>query len=82
MLEIASAISEQARALFGGSGLFYTILFAGSVAGLGIFSVAVSVILFLVGLAAMMFMGISLISTITYILIVIIGLLVVWRVKS
>jgi len=82
IIEEASAFIQEAKALFGRSGLFYTALFAGSVAALGVFSPAVSVIMFLVGLGAMMFMGINLISTIVYILIVIIGLMVVWRLKS
>ncbi len=80
--EVVSRFQRQAKDLFLSSGLFYTILFAGSVAGLGIFSIAVSVILFIVGLGGMIFMGISLVNTTVYILIVIMGMLVVWRVKT
>lgn len=82
VMEVANALQQQAKALFGRSGLFYTLIFAGSIAGLGLYSMAVAVIGFLAGLASMMFMGISFISITTYILFVIIGLFVVWRVKS
>lgn len=82
VMEIVALIARQAKDLFGSSGLFYTILFAGSVAGLGIFSIATSVIMFLVGLGAMFFMGISYVTTLIYVLIVIMGLIVIWKVRT
>ena len=82
IMEILGKVARKAKDLFGKSGLFYTILFAGSVAGLATFSPAVSVIMFLVGLGSMFFMGISFVSTIVYMLIVIIGMLVIWKLKT
>lgn len=80
--EVYNKVIEQAQDIFGKSGMFYTIMFAGSVAGLGMFSIATAVILFIAGLAAMMFMGVGYIQLGVYVTIIIMGILVVWRVRQ
>ena len=80
--EILSGFLREAKDIFGRSGMFYTIIFAGTSAGLGIFHPAAAIIMFLAGLMGMLFMGIGFINMTVYILIMIVGSLVIWRLRS
>jgi len=81
-LTIINSYIKQAKDIFGKTSLFYTILFAGAIAGLGVANIAASIMLFIIGLGAMMLAGFSFINTGVYMMIVIGGLLVIWRLRT
>ncbi len=81
-LGILGGFIKTAKDLFGRTSLFYTMLFAGSVAGLGIANISVAIVMFVLALGGMMIAGFSFINLGVYIVIVILGLLVIWRLKT
>lgn len=81
-LESLNYLKEQFLARIGGNGLFLSVIFAGTTAGLGLANPAIAIVLFLAGLSSMIFIGFSAISIATFVTISILGFLVIWRIRG
>lgn len=82
ILQVGKDLAVTFQEQIGNNGLFLTIMFAGTMAGLGIASPAISVLMFIVGLLGMVVMGFALINIVVYFIIVILGITVIWRLKN
>ena len=81
-LTVFTGIVEQLRNVWGTQGIFFTILVAGVLASLGaVVSPAAAIIMFLVGLGITAFFGMSLISVSFLIIFLIIGGIIIFKMK-
>lgn len=81
-LEKSNELKDKFLGLIGDNGLFLSILFAGTTAGLGLANPAIAVVLFLTGLMSMIFIGFGAIPISFFFTICIFGFLVIWRLRG
>jgi|3_EtaG_2_1085321.scaffolds.fasta_scaffold00988_17 hypothetical protein len=74
--------ADTVLSTFKSSGVFLSIIFAGTIASLGLASPGISIAMFLVGLLGIVFFGFAPLSITIYISIAIIGGIIIYRLKS
>ncbi len=82
-LNILTGITRQLKDIWGGQGVFFTILVAGVIGGLGmIVSPAVGIIMFLVSLLVVNFFGMTILSGTIYGFFILVGIFIIWKMKQ
>lgn len=79
---IGKTIANNFKGLMGDGGLYLTIMFAGTAAGLGAFNPAVAIIMYLAGLAVMGFTGFGVINLVVFFSFLIFGLMIIWKLRT
>ncbi len=81
-LQIFTGVVHQFKAIWGSQGIFFTILIAGTLGGLGaVISPAVGIIMFLVGIAIASFLGMSIISMVFLAFLILAAAVIIFKMK-
>ena len=81
-LQIFTGVVRQFKAIWGSQGIFFTILIAGTLGGLGaVISPAVGIIMFLVGIAIASFLGMSIISMVFLAFLILAAAILIFKMK-
>lgn len=81
-LEIDEGFRNEAKNTLGRLGVLMTLIFSGTAAGLAAFQPAAAIMLYLVALGIMVFSGFTLINISVFVTFAIVGIAIVWRLKS
>ena len=80
--EVSTGIASEFKGVWGTQGIFFTILVAGALGGLGsIVSPAVGITMFMVGIVVASFMGMSPITMVTLVFFLILMVVIIFRMK-